>query len=133
MPLMTVYDDTFNDNNVYSAAAMSVVIAAVMFVGSFSLLRLSSKRVFRGGEPDGPDMLERRVDRGAPPGRAGRARGGIDRRPAVVPTAILLLGAVYCLLPVAWVLIAVDEEQQRAVQHVHLRAGRVVVVATSAA
>jgi multiple sugar transport system permease protein len=41
---------------------------------------------------------------GARPG--GRRRGGIDRRPAVVPTAILLLGAVYCLLPVAWVLVA---------------------------
>jgi multiple sugar transport system permease protein len=37
---------------------------------------------------------------------AGRRRGGIDGRPAVVPTAILLLGAVYCLLPVAWVLVA---------------------------
>jgi multiple sugar transport system permease protein len=31
---------------------------------------------------------------------------GRDKRPAVLPTAILLLGAVYCLLPVAWVLIA---------------------------
>ena len=41
---------------------------------------------------------------GARPG--GRRRGGIDRRPAVVPSAILLLGAVYCLLPVAWVLVA---------------------------
>jgi multiple sugar transport system permease protein len=38
--------------------------------------------------------------------QAGRRRGGIDRRPAIVPTAILLLGAVYCLLPVAWVLVA---------------------------
>jgi multiple sugar transport system permease protein len=28
------------------------------------------------------------------------------RRPAALPTAILLLGAVYCLLPVAWVLVA---------------------------
>jgi multiple sugar transport system permease protein len=37
---------------------------------------------------------------------AGRRRGGIDGRPAVVPTAVLLLGAVYCLLPVAWVLVA---------------------------
>ena len=39
-----------------------------------------------------------------PAGR--RRRGGIDRRPAIVPSAILLLGAVYCLLPVAWVLVA---------------------------
>jgi len=39
--------------------------------------------------------------------RAGRGgRGSRERRTAVVPTVILLLGAVYCLLPVAWVLIA---------------------------
>jgi multiple sugar transport system permease protein len=31
---------------------------------------------------------------------------GKDQRTAAVPTIILLLGAVYCLLPVAWVLIA---------------------------
>ena len=42
----------------------------------------------------------------APGARRGRRRSGIDRRPAVVPSAILLLGAVYCLLPVAWVLVA---------------------------
>jgi multiple sugar transport system permease protein len=29
-----------------------------------------------------------------------------DERTAAIPTAILLLGAVYCLLPVAWVLVA---------------------------
>lgn len=38
------------------------------------------------------------------PGRPGRP--GAERRTAVLPTAILLLGAVYCLLPVVWVLIA---------------------------
>ena len=38
-------------------------------------------------------------------GSKGR-RKGKDQRAAVVPTVILLLGAVYCLLPVAWVLIA---------------------------
>lgn len=48
MPLMRVYDLAFNDNNSYEAAAMSVVIAAVMFIGSFFLLRVSSKRVFQG-------------------------------------------------------------------------------------
>jgi multiple sugar transport system permease protein len=48
MPLMRVYDLAFNDNNSYEAAAMSVLIAAVMFVGSFFLLRVSSKRVFQG-------------------------------------------------------------------------------------
>ena len=34
-----------------------------------------------------------------------RRRGG-RRRPSPLPTAVLLLGAVYCLLPVAWVLVA---------------------------
>jgi multiple sugar transport system permease protein len=41
--------------------------------------------------------------------RSKRGRGrhrGRDQRPAVVPTIILLLGAIYCLLPVAWVLVA---------------------------
>lgn len=39
--------------------------------------------------------------------RAGRGRHrGRDQRAAAVPTIILLLGAVYCLLPVAWVLVA---------------------------
>ncbi len=33
-------------------------------------------------------------------------RAAIRRGPAVVPTVVLLLGALYCLLPVAWVLIA---------------------------
>ena len=48
MPLMRVYDLAFNDNNTYEAAALSVIIAAVMFAGSFFLLRVSSKRVFQG-------------------------------------------------------------------------------------
>jgi multiple sugar transport system permease protein len=40
-------------------------------------------------------------------GRAARrGRRPRGRRTAVVPTVILLLGAVYCLLPVTWVLIA---------------------------
>ncbi|MGH3299996.1 MAG: carbohydrate ABC transporter permease [Trebonia sp.] len=39
--------------------------------------------------------------------RGGRGRHrGRDQRAAAVPTIILLLGAVYCLLPVAWVLVA---------------------------
>jgi multiple sugar transport system permease protein len=39
--------------------------------------------------------------------RRRRRRGrGRDQRPAVVPSVILLLGAIYCLLPVAWVLVA---------------------------
>jgi multiple sugar transport system permease protein len=44
------------------------------------------------------------------PGAAGRPgtgrRRGRDQRAAMVPTIILLLGAVYCLLPVAWVVAA---------------------------
>jgi len=48
MPLMRVYDLAFNDNNSYEAAALSVIIAAVMFVGSFFLLRVSNKHVFQG-------------------------------------------------------------------------------------
>jgi multiple sugar transport system permease protein len=42
---------------------------------------------------------------GTTSGKRGRHRGR-DQRPAPVPTIILLLGAVYCLLPVAWVLVA---------------------------
>ncbi|MFI4878616.1 MAG: carbohydrate ABC transporter permease, partial [Steroidobacterales bacterium] len=48
MPLMRVYDLAFNNNNTYEAAALSVIIAAVMFTGSFFLLRVSSKRIFQG-------------------------------------------------------------------------------------
>jgi multiple sugar transport system permease protein len=48
MPLMMVYDLAFNDNNSYEAAALSLVIAAVLFVLSYALLRVSSKRVFQG-------------------------------------------------------------------------------------
>jgi multiple sugar transport system permease protein len=42
----------------------------------------------------------------AAPRPRGRGRWGARRRTAAVPTVILLLGAVYCLLPVAWVLVA---------------------------
>jgi multiple sugar transport system permease protein len=48
MPLMRVYDMAFTDDNPYGAAALSVVIAAVLFAGSYALLRVSSKRVFQG-------------------------------------------------------------------------------------
>ena len=48
MPLMRVYDLAFNDNNSYEAAALSVIIAVVMFVGSYFLLRASSRRIFQG-------------------------------------------------------------------------------------
>jgi len=42
----------------------------------------------------------------APAPVAGKRSRSRSQRPAALPTVILLLGAVYCLLPVAWVLIA---------------------------
>jgi multiple sugar transport system permease protein len=48
MPLMRVYDLAFNYNNIYGAAALAMLIAAVMFPLSYGLLRLSSRRVFQG-------------------------------------------------------------------------------------
>ena len=48
MPLMRVYNLAFDENNSYEAAALAVIIAAVMFAGSFFLLRVSNKRVFQG-------------------------------------------------------------------------------------
>ncbi|MGH3252407.1 MAG: carbohydrate ABC transporter permease [Trebonia sp.] len=48
MPLMRVYNLAFNENNSYQAAALSVIIAVAMFVGSFFLLRVSSRRIFQG-------------------------------------------------------------------------------------
>ena len=42
----------------------------------------------------------------APAPVAGKRQRSQGQRPAALPTAILLLGAAYCLLPVAWVLIA---------------------------
>ena len=42
----------------------------------------------------------------APAPIAGKRQRSRSQRPAALPTVILLLGAVYCLLPVAWVLIA---------------------------
>ena len=43
-------------------------------------------------------------------GAGGRVRGGTRRR-AVLPTAALLLGALYCLLPVAWVVVAATKSR----------------------
>jgi multiple sugar transport system permease protein len=48
MPLMKVYDLAFNNNNLYEAGAMALIIAVVMFVLSAGLLRASNKRVFQG-------------------------------------------------------------------------------------
>ncbi|NEE22579.1 carbohydrate ABC transporter permease [Streptomyces sp. SID7499] len=43
---------------------------------------------------------------GSAPGAAQDRRPPLRRRIALVPTVTLLLGALYCLLPVAWVVIA---------------------------
>jgi len=48
MPLMKIYDLAFIENDIYGAAALSIVIAAVMFVLSYSLLRASNRRIFQG-------------------------------------------------------------------------------------
>ena len=45
-PLMKVYRDAFTRNDIYSAAATSVVIAAATFVLSFGFLRLVQSRAF---------------------------------------------------------------------------------------
>ncbi|GAA3725756.1 carbohydrate ABC transporter permease [Plantactinospora mayteni] len=48
--------------------------------------------------------------RTAPPARAGMSGPGEGRITRLVPTAILLIGAFYCLLPVAWVLVAASKD-----------------------
>jgi multiple sugar transport system permease protein len=48
-PLMTVYRDTYTANNIYLGSAESVVIAAMMFVLSVGVLRLTNRQIF-GGE-----------------------------------------------------------------------------------
>lgn len=45
-PLMLVYRDAFTRNDIYSAAATSIVIAAAMFIVSFLFLRVVQKRAF---------------------------------------------------------------------------------------
>ena len=50
----------------------------------------------------------------APQRRSTRRRGI-----GLAPTALLLLGALYCLLPVSWVLIAATKSPGGAVHHVH--------------
>jgi multiple sugar transport system permease protein len=46
VPLMRVYDEAFAENDIYLAAATSIAIAAAMFVLSYGLLRVTSRRVF---------------------------------------------------------------------------------------
>lgn len=61
--------------------------------------------------PQRPSRRAARTGRGGSPVR-GRGRGaaagapGDRRRVALVPTAVLLVGALYCLVPVAWVAVA---------------------------
>jgi multiple sugar transport system permease protein len=50
--------------------------------------------------------------RAAPPRAAGRPLGQ-RQRPAVAPTVLLLLGAVYCLAPVLWVLVAATKNNSQ--------------------
>lgn len=45
-PLMKVYNDAFGRNDLYGAAAEAVVVAVLMLVLSFSLLRFVNKRAF---------------------------------------------------------------------------------------
>ena len=47
MPLMTIYDLAFNQNNIYAAAALSITLAVVMYVLSAGLFRISNRRVFQ--------------------------------------------------------------------------------------
>jgi multiple sugar transport system permease protein len=51
--------------------------------------------------------------RRAAPGRTPARRPGRPRRPAVAPTLVLLLGAVYCLAPVLWVLVAATKNNSQ--------------------
>jgi multiple sugar transport system permease protein len=45
-PLMKVYRDAFTRDDIYSAAATSVVIAVATFVLSFGFLKLVGSRAF---------------------------------------------------------------------------------------
>ena len=55
-----------------------------------------------------PELVEASEDRRRRRGRGGSGGAGRDQRMplAVGTTGVLLLGALYCLLPVAWVVIA---------------------------
>ena len=54
------------------------------------------------------------------------------RRIALVPTAMLLLGALYCLLPVAWVVIAATKSGGELFSTFTFAAGHRLLPTTSA-
>jgi multiple sugar transport system permease protein len=45
-PMMTIYRDAFINNDIYSAAATSVILALATFVLSFGFLRIVQARAF---------------------------------------------------------------------------------------
>jgi multiple sugar transport system permease protein len=47
MPLMMIYNLAFNEDNIYEAAALSIMLALVMYVLSAGLFRISNRQVFR--------------------------------------------------------------------------------------
>ncbi|MEP7054609.1 MAG: carbohydrate ABC transporter permease, partial [Actinomycetota bacterium] len=53
------------------------------------------------------------VDAPVAPEAAPRARRSVIRRPALVPTAVLLIGALYTLIPVLWVVIAATKSRAK--------------------
>ena len=89
----------------YSAAATAIVIAAISVVLSFGFLRVVRDRAFR------EELMTVTAPRASRPVPAGNRRRGRRRRglPGAAPTTVLLLGALYCLFPVSWVLIAASK------------------------
>jgi multiple sugar transport system permease protein len=49
-PLMKIYRDAFAQNDIYSAAASSVLIAGITLVVSFGFLRLVQRQAFGSEE-----------------------------------------------------------------------------------
>jgi multiple sugar transport system permease protein len=47
MPLMMIYNLAFSEDNIYEAAALSIMLALVMYVLSAGLFRISNRRVFQ--------------------------------------------------------------------------------------
>ena len=103
-PLMKVYRDAFVDDDIYSAAATSVVIAAVTLVLSFGFLRWSSARL-RGG-------LMSATARAIPATTAGAAR----RRLAAHAASCCSARSTACCR-CCWVVIAATKSAGGAVHH----------------